>query len=79
MSRPLETIETEVLQLPPAERAHLLDRVVASLDADMTLNAAWNSEVARRDAEIESGASSTLQCEAFWPGFALRPGDLRAF
>jgi hypothetical protein len=34
MSLPIEALEAEVLRLPRVERARLLDRVVASLDAD---------------------------------------------
>ena len=54
---PLEALEAEVLRLSPAERSQLLDRVVASLDVDSALDAAWDREAARRDAEVESGAS----------------------
>lgn len=53
----LEALEVEVLRLPAAERSHLLDRLIASLDADQTIDQAWDAEAARRDAEIESGLS----------------------
>jgi hypothetical protein len=57
MQSTLETIEAEVLRLPAAERSRLLDRLIASLDADQAIDQAWDAEAARRDAEIESGAS----------------------
>ena len=57
MHSTLETIEAEVLRLPAAERSRLLDRLIASLDADQAIDQAWDAEAARRDAEIESGAS----------------------
>ncbi|MFM8899721.1 MAG: addiction module protein, partial [Burkholderiales bacterium] len=57
MQSTLETIEAEVLRLPAAERSRLLDRLIASLDADQAIEQAWDAEAARRDAEIESGAS----------------------
>jgi hypothetical protein len=60
MSIPFEVLEAEVLRLSPAERSHLLDRVVASLDADATLDPAWDDEAARRDAEIENGTSAPI-------------------
>ena len=60
MSLPLETLEAEVLRLSPADRSQLLDRVVASLDADKALDKAWDNEAARRDAEIDNGASTPL-------------------
>ena len=57
MSLPIEALEAELLRLPPVERARLLDRVVASLDADRARDEAWDQLAAARDAEIESGAS----------------------
>ena len=60
MSLPIEALEAEVLRLPPVERARLLDRVVASLDADKARDEAWDRLAAIRDAELESGASSPV-------------------
>ena len=57
MTRPIEALAEEVLQLPTEARLKLLDRVVASLDADRERDAAWDALAARRDAEIESGQS----------------------
>ena len=34
MSTNLEVLEAEVLQLPPVERSHLLEQLIASLDSD---------------------------------------------
>ena len=60
MPRPLEALAEEVLQLPTEARSKLLDRVVASLDADRARDRAWDELAARRDAEIESGASAAI-------------------
>jgi hypothetical protein len=57
MSRPIEALAEEVLQLPSDARSRLLDRVVASLDTDRVRDAAWDALAAHRDAEIESGAA----------------------
>ena len=57
MSRPLEALAEEVLQLPTEK---LLDRVVASLDADRKRDEAWDALAARRDAEIESGQDTAV-------------------
>lgn len=57
MSLPIEALEAELLRLSSVERARLLDRVVASLDADRARDEAWDRLAAQRDAEIESGAS----------------------
>ena len=56
MSRPIEALAEDVLQLSPDVRAKLLDRIVASLDVDRARDAAWDAVAARRDAELESGA-----------------------
>lgn len=60
MSRPIEALAEEVLHLPPEVRSRLLDRVVASLDADRALDQAWDELAARRDSEIESGTSGVV-------------------
>ncbi len=56
MSGPIETLADAVLNLPTDARAKLLDRIVASLDADRKRDEAWDAIAASRDAEIESGA-----------------------
>ena len=60
MPRPLEALAEEVLQLPTEARSRLLDRVVASLDADRARDRAWDQLAAQRDAEIESGVSTAV-------------------
>lgn len=57
MSRPIEALAEEVLQLPSDARSRLLDRVVASLDTDRARDVAWDALAAHRDAETESGAA----------------------
>ena len=56
----VETIEAEALRLSAAERARLVERLIASLDADPEIEEAWAAEVERRHAEIESGAVTPL-------------------
>ena len=60
MSRSLEALAEEVLQLPTEARSKLLDRVVASLDVDRKRDEAWDALAARRDAEIESGQDTVV-------------------
>ena len=57
MSMSIEALEAELLLLPAADRALLLDRVVANLDSDKARDAAWDQLAALRDAEIECGVS----------------------
>jgi putative addiction module component (TIGR02574 family) len=60
MSSTVEAIEAEALQLSAAERARLVERLIASLDTDPEVEEAWAAEVERRNAEIESGAVSLI-------------------
>lgn len=56
----VETLEAAALHLSPSERARLVERLIALLDADPEVEEAWAAEVERRQAEIESGAVSLL-------------------
>lgn len=60
MSSTVEALEAEALQLSAAERARLIERLIASLDVDPEVEAAWAAEVERRNAEIESGVVSLI-------------------
>lgn len=55
MTRPLDALEAEVLNLPALQRSHLLDRLIISLEADPEIQAAWAMVAEHRDAEIEDG------------------------
>ena len=57
MSWPVDVLAQQVLQLPAAERARLLDQVISSLDADRERDARWNALAARRDAEADTDPS----------------------
>ncbi|MEI8264729.1 MAG: addiction module protein [Betaproteobacteria bacterium] len=60
MGMPIEVLESELLRLPKADRIRVLDRVVASLDADAARDAAWEHVAARRDAEADRDPSVLL-------------------
>ena len=55
MNANLEVLEAEVLRLPPVDRSHLLERLIASLDADPEVEEAWEREADRREADLDSG------------------------
>ena len=63
MSIPVEVLEAEVLSLPPAQRSRLLDRLLASLDADSEWEEAWAQEADSREAKIAAGRSAWLPGE----------------
>jgi putative addiction module component (TIGR02574 family) len=60
VSTKLEALEAEVLKLTPADRSHLLERLVASLDSDPEVEEAWEREADRREAELDSGAVAAV-------------------
>ena len=55
MTTQIEMLEAEVLRLPAAERALLVQALVASLDEDSAVENDWAVEVDRRLAQIEAG------------------------
>ncbi|PRC93438.1 addiction module protein [Solimicrobium silvestre] len=56
----IESLETEALCLPVEQRANLVKKLIANLDAEPAIEAAWVSEVLRRHAEIEAGTVALL-------------------
>lgn len=56
----LEELETEALNLSAVQRARLVEKLIASFDAEPDIENAWAEEVERRHTEIESGAASLL-------------------
>jgi putative addiction module component (TIGR02574 family) len=56
----LEIIEAQALKLTAEERAHLADRLLASLFEDHEVEEAWAAEVERRIEEVESGRAQLI-------------------
>ncbi len=55
----------QALELPPAERATLVDRLLTSLDRlDDTIDKAWRREIAARLHAYRSGAAATVSADA---------------
>lgn len=55
MPTQLEIVEAQVMQLSLAERNHLLERLIHSLDVDAEVEAAWDKVADEREADIASG------------------------
>ena len=53
-------LEAEVLNLGPAERAHLLERLIESFEPSSKIQDAWVSEALRREAEVQAGKVSLV-------------------
>ena len=60
MAKPIEALQAEVLGLPIAERALLLERLISSLDADPEIQEAWITEAARREVESQAGTVTSV-------------------
>ena len=58
-----DQIAQELLKLPASDRARLAERLIASLDEDTEVEAAWLAEVRRRDAELKSGTVESIPLE----------------
>ena len=56
----LEIVEAQALQLTPAERNHLLERLIVSLDTDPDVEAAWEQLADQREADLEAGLAQAL-------------------
>ena len=63
MPSTLEALQAEVLRLSPADRARLLDRLIASLDADADVEAAWDQLADAREKELEAGSVQAIPVE----------------
>jgi len=68
MGTPLEILESELLQLPQTDRIRLLDRVIASLDADAARDAAWDALAARREADSVLDPTQVVPLEGVLEG-----------
>ena len=57
MTRQIEKIENELLNLPQEERAFLADRLLSSLDREVLtdIDLAWINEAERRYADYKNG------------------------
>lgn len=63
----LEKVRSEALNLSESERAELAHNLVASLDGPLEpdVERAWDAEILRRLAEIDSGTADLIDREEF--------------
>lgn len=69
----IEQLESEALRLAPAERARLAQRLIARLDDNATLEAAWYDEAERRLEAIESGRLAEIPADEVFEELGLEP------
>jgi putative addiction module component (TIGR02574 family) len=60
MPTQLEIVEAQAMQLTAAERNHLLERLIVSLDSDPDVEAAWEQLADQREAELEAGLAQAI-------------------
>jgi putative addiction module component (TIGR02574 family) len=60
MTTPLDMLEANVMNLPSADRARILERLIVSLDTTTEIEANWVQEALRRKAAIEAGEEKML-------------------
>ena len=65
MSKPIDRVEAEALQLSASERARLARRLLESLEEgapedQAEIERAWQSEIERRVADFEAGGTKTI-------------------
>jgi putative addiction module component (TIGR02574 family) len=72
----LEKLRSEVLNLSEPERAELAHNLVCSLDgpADPDVEQAWDAEILRRLADIDSGAADSIDRDEFHRRMRARTG-----
>lgn len=63
MTTRLDDLESEVMQLPVDDRAHLAERLVASLDGNDEILAEWIAEAEQRLAEYDRGEVAAAPIE----------------
>lgn len=60
MPSQLEIVQAQAMQLTPAERNQLLERLIISLDADAKVEAAWEQLADRREADLAAGVAQEI-------------------
>lgn len=63
MNPSLETLQSEALLLSSSDRAKLLDSLIASLDEDAEVEAAWDALADAREQALRDGTVDTVPLE----------------
>ncbi len=64
MSIELEVLQAQVLRLSATDRARLLDCLIASLDTDVGVEAAWDALADQREEGLDSGQVRVTSLES---------------
>ena len=72
MSLTYEQITAEAMRLSAEERADLADKLWLSVDTPEEVAAAWDAEIERRVAQIDSGEVETIPFEQVMAGLRAK-------
>ncbi len=72
MSLTYEQIAAEAMRLSAEERADLADKLWISVDTPEEVAAAWDAEIERRIAQIDSGEVETIPSEQLMAGLRAK-------
>jgi transposase len=64
MDNTLEALEAAALKLAPGDRSHLAERLLASLDEDEEIEAAWDALAEEREAEVGPASAGVVPLDA---------------
>ena len=83
MTPTLEAVESAALGLSAAERAELIQRLIDTVLQPPPLHPAWEAEIARRIADLDSGRAKAIPAETVHAEIramieAAKPGKLGA-
>ena len=73
----LNRLRTQISTLPKSERAALAQEIITSLDGvrDDAVEQAWEKEIMRRMAQVETGQAELLTCDEFRQRMQSRVGN----
>ena len=60
MQTTIHELEAQVMSLNAGDRAHLLERLIESFEADTAIQDAWVTEALRREQEVKEGKASLV-------------------
>ena len=83
MARSADDLASDVLALPLPERARLIDALIASLDEaegedPVTVAAAWDAELERRDRELDAAPDLARPAGEAFASAERRLAEVRA-
>lgn len=74
MISPVKELHSAAMRLAPAERAQLVEMLVASLEIDEDVERAWIAEVERRIGDHDAGRTAAIPASEVFAELRARSG-----